>query len=74
MGLNSASVIFHLALFWIFFKSAISQNDHKILENDPLMGDPKKSTDQQPTFFQKVDLILGPSPIHKDENDRKWIL
>ena len=29
---------------------------------------------QKPTFFEKVDLILGPSPIHKDENDRKWIL
>ena len=34
----------------------------------------EKSTNQQPTFVQKVDLILAPSPIHKDENDRKWIL
>ena len=25
-------------------------------------------------IFQKVDLIWLPSPIHKDENDRKWIL
>ena len=29
---------------------------------------------RKPTFFEKVDLILAPSPIHKDENDRKWIL
>ena len=26
------------------------------------------------TFFEKVGLIFDPSPIHKDENDRKWIL
>ena len=28
----------------------------------------------KPAFFEKVDLIFDPSPIHKDENDRKWIL
>ena len=39
VGSNSVSVILDFALFWIFFKSDISQNDPKILENDPLMGD-----------------------------------
>ena len=39
VGLNSVSVIFHFALFWIFCESVIFQNAPKILENDPLMGD-----------------------------------
>ena len=39
VGLKPVSVIFQFALFWIFFKSDISQNDPKILESDPLMGD-----------------------------------
>ena len=34
----------------------------------------KNRPSQKTTFFQKVDLICGLSPIHKDENDRKWIL
>ena len=39
VSLNSVSVIFHFALFWIFCESVIFQNAHKILENDTLMGD-----------------------------------
>ena len=34
----------------------------------------KKRPSPKPTSFQKVELIMGPSPFHKDENDRKWIL
>ena len=34
----------------------------------------KKQPSKKTTCFQKVNLIMGLSPIHKDENDRKWIL
>jgi len=66
--LNSVGVIFYFALFLDACKSGISQPQPR---SRTVV---KTRTIPKPTFFQKIDLILSPGPIHKDGNDRKWIL
>ena len=46
----------------------------RFFENDVFLTSIARPVFRKQTFFEKVDPILAPSPIHKDENDRKWIL
>ena len=66
--LKSVSVIFVLALFQDDRKSAISQPHLDFSMQTFPTPLPQKS------FFQKINLISPPSPIHQDKDDRKWIL